>query len=122
MLNECNSWRPRNSKYHNDENQLILYQNLNTQIVDATEDADTIQGSGQISDLSQIINLGTILANQPTVLVIQPNVSTLDNLGTLEATAGDHRSASRGPSPTRARHGPTPAAPSMPAPTPRAPA
>jgi phosphodiesterase/alkaline phosphatase D-like protein len=49
---------------------------------------NTIQGAGQVVNLAKLVNNGLILANQPTALVIQSNVTTTDNTGTLEATAG----------------------------------
>ncbi len=61
---------------------------LQTQYILATQDANTIQGAGQIGGLDQLVNLGTILANQSAPLTIEPSVTTLDNLGTLEASGG----------------------------------
>ncbi len=80
----------RNSKYQSDETDLTSYQTSITHFVDATKDADTIEGVGQIGGLGQLVNLGTIVANQEseTPLAIRQDVTTLDNLGTLEATGG----------------------------------
>lgn len=77
--------------------QLTSYQSLTTQIVNDTAGANTIEGLGQISGLDQLVNLGTIWADQPNTdvqagrteaLAIQPSVTALDNLGLLGATNG----------------------------------
>ncbi len=57
---------------------------------DTLTNKQTIQGAGQIGAGSMgLINNGTILANQPTALVIQPGSSGFKNNGTLNISSGD---------------------------------
>ena len=56
-----------------------------------TNNGNTIEGAGQFgSGILGIVNnaAGTIIANQPNPLVIQPNASGITNNGTLEVTTG----------------------------------
>jgi hypothetical protein len=63
-----------------------------------TNNGNTIEGSGTISALGIINNAtGTILANQPAELFIQPNSNGFTNNGTVQVNAGSTLDITGGP-------------------------
>jgi len=65
---------------------------------DVLTNKETIQGGGQLGVNSMgLINSGTILANQPTALLIQTSGSGFKNTGTLSVSAADFMHVSGGP-------------------------
>jgi hypothetical protein len=65
---------------------------------DTLTNAETIQGAGQLGvGLTHLINNGTILANQPTPLLVQSNGAGITNSGTLSVSASDLMHVSGGP-------------------------
>ena len=65
---------------------------------DTLTNGETIQGAGQLGvGLTHLINNGTILANQPTPLLVQSNGAGMTNSGTLNVGASDLMHVSGGP-------------------------
>jgi hypothetical protein len=65
---------------------------------DTLTNGETIQGAGQLGvGLTHLINNGTILANQPTSLLVQSNGAGITNTGTLSVSASDLLHVSGGP-------------------------
>jgi hypothetical protein len=65
---------------------------------DTLTNGETIQGAGQLGvGLTHLINNGTILANQPTPLLVQSNAAGITNSGTLSVSASDLMHVSGGP-------------------------
>jgi len=68
---------------------------------DILTNQETIQGAGEIGSIGSgsmgLVNSGTILANQPTPLLIQTSGSGLTNNGTLQVGSGSTMHVSGGP-------------------------
>lgn len=84
--------------------QLTMSNNVNNRILGVSGGAlvnvdNTISGSGQIGfNITPITNQGTIVANQPATLTLNPdNTMGLTNSGTLLATAGATMNIGDGP-------------------------